>query len=116
MTLEELERLAELSGARPVPSQDAARDAADAARHMTLYELPVMKSVQERIFEAVASKGGHWTSRAEIAKHMGIVKASWLNKHLSEMVSKGVLRAERTKLANGARMYWYQIVPKGRSN
>lgn len=116
MTLEELERLGQLAGGRPHASRDSTHHADDAARHMASYDLPRVKTVQERVFEAIAANGGNWTKRAEIAKHMGVVKATWLNKHLAEMVSKGVLRAERTTLANGSRMYWYQIIPKGRSN
>lgn len=116
MTLEELERLAQLSGARPVTSHDSARTADAAASHMASYDLPRVKSTQERIFEAVAAGNGHWVSRAEICKRMGIVKANWLNKHLAEMVTRNILRAERTKLANGSKMYWYSINPNGRTN
>jgi len=77
----------------------------DGGRLVTFSREP---SLQERIYRFVADSGRAVT-RAEIAKALGLVKATWLNKHIEALVAEGYLQRQQGTWTNGVVMYRYEV-------
>lgn len=76
----------------------------DGQRHVTFPRKP---SLEERIYTAV-QRGG-LVSRAEIASALKLVKASWLNQRIEQMVSEGRLQRHNGRHINGFVKYLYEV-------
>jgi hypothetical protein len=76
----------------------------DSYRHVTFSREP---SLEERIYNIVW-RGG-LVSRADIAKGLDVVKATWLNERIEKMVSKGQLVRHIGTHTNGFQKFFYEV-------
>lgn len=75
----------------------------DAYRHVTFSR---EISLDEQIYRIVWQSNGA-VSRADIARGLGLVKASWLNAKIEALVSRGYLQRTHTLHKNGVVKYLY---------
>jgi len=76
----------------------------DGSRHVTFAREPTL---EERIY-AVVWKGG-LVSRADIAKGLQLVKATWLNDRIEKMVAGGQLVRRVGAHTNGFQKFFYEV-------
>lgn len=78
----------------------------DGNRHVTFAREP---SLEERIYTIVWR--GELVSRADIAKGLSLVKATWLNDRIEKMVARGQLVRHVGTHTNGFQKFFYEVAP-----
>lgn len=81
----------------------------DGSRHVTFSR---EISLDERIYRIVWQSNGA-VSRADIARGLGLVKASWLNAKIEALVNRGLLTRTHRLQPNGVVKYLYTTNANG---